>query len=44
MMRDLDAFCLIKVVALNGEDIEALRQREPISQASSPPTSMSAPN
>lgn len=32
-MRDLDAFCLTKVEALSGEDIQALRQREQISQA-----------
>jgi putative transcriptional regulator len=32
-MRDIDAFCLTKVEALSGEDIQALREREGISQA-----------
>jgi len=32
-MRDIEAFCLTKVEALSGKDIQALRQREGISQA-----------
>jgi len=32
-MRDIDAFCLTKVEALSGRDIQALREREGISQA-----------
>ncbi len=32
-MRDLDAFCLTKVDELSGEDIQALRARERVSQA-----------
>lgn len=32
-MRDLDAFCLTKVEALTGEEIQALRRREGVSQA-----------
>jgi len=32
-MRDLDAFCLTKVEELSGEDIQALRLRERVSQA-----------
>ena len=32
-MRDIEAFCLTKVEALSGEDIQALREREGISQA-----------
>ena len=32
-MRDIDAFCLTKVEALSGEEIQALRKREGISQA-----------
>ena len=32
-MRDLDAFCLTKVEELSGEDIQALRARERVSQA-----------
>ena len=32
-MRDLDAFCLTKVAALSGEEIQALRLRERVSQA-----------
>jgi putative transcriptional regulator len=32
-MRDLDAFCLTKVEELTGEEIQALREREHVSQA-----------
>ena len=32
-MRDLDAFCLTKVEELSGDDIQALRLRERVSQA-----------
>ena len=32
-MRDIEAFCLTKVEALSGEDIQALREREGLSQA-----------
>jgi putative transcriptional regulator len=32
-MRDIDAFCLTKVEALSGQEIQALRKREGISQA-----------
>ncbi|MCL2716931.1 MAG: helix-turn-helix domain-containing protein [Alphaproteobacteria bacterium] len=32
-MRDFDAFCLTKVETLSGEDIQALREREHVSQA-----------
>ena len=32
-MRDIEAFCLTKVEPLSGEDIQALREREGISQA-----------
>jgi len=32
-MRDLDAFCLTKVEQLTGEEIQALRERERVSQA-----------
>jgi putative transcriptional regulator len=32
-MRDIDAFCLTKVEPMSGEDIQALREREGISQA-----------
>jgi putative transcriptional regulator len=32
-MRDLNAFCLTKVEELSGEDIQALRLRERVSQA-----------
>jgi putative transcriptional regulator len=32
-MRDIEAFCLTKVEALSGDDIQALREREGISQA-----------
>lgn len=32
-MRDIDAFCLTKVEAMTGEEIQALREREGISQA-----------
>jgi putative transcriptional regulator len=32
-MRDIEAFCLTKVEALSGKDIQALREREGISQA-----------
>lgn len=32
-MRDIEAFCLAKVEALSGEHIQALRERERISQA-----------
>jgi putative transcriptional regulator len=32
-MRDIAAFCLTKVETLSGEDIQALREREGISQA-----------
>jgi putative transcriptional regulator len=32
-MRDIEAFCLTKVETLSGEDIQALREREGISQA-----------
>lgn len=32
-MRDLDAFCLTKVEELSGEEIQALRLREQVSQA-----------
>jgi len=32
-MRDLDAFSLTKVAALTGEEIQALREREHVSQA-----------
>jgi putative transcriptional regulator len=32
-MRDIEAFCLTKVEALSGEDIQALREREGVSQA-----------
>jgi putative transcriptional regulator len=32
-MRDIEAFCLTKVEALSGEDIQALREREGIRQA-----------
>ena len=32
-MRDIEAFCLTKVEALSGEDLQALREREGISQA-----------
>jgi len=32
-MPDIEAFCLTKVEALSGEDIQALREREGISQA-----------
>ena len=32
-MRDIEACCLTKVEALSGDDIQALREREGISQA-----------
>ena len=32
-MRDLDAFCLTKVEDVSAQEIQALRQREGISQA-----------
>jgi putative transcriptional regulator len=32
-LRDIEAFCLTKVEPLSGEDIQALREREGISQA-----------
>jgi len=32
-MRDLDAFCLTKVEVLTGAEIQALREREHVSQA-----------
>jgi putative transcriptional regulator len=32
-MRDLDAFCLTKVEALTAQEIQALREREHVSQA-----------
>lgn len=32
-MRDLDAFCLTKVEELSAEEIQALRERERVSQA-----------
>jgi putative transcriptional regulator len=32
-MRDLDAFCLTKVEEMTGEEIQALREREHVSQA-----------
>ncbi|MEA2754728.1 MAG: putative transcriptional regulator [Aliidongia sp.] len=32
-MRDLDAFCLTKVEDISAQEIQALRQREGISQA-----------
>ena len=32
-MRDIDAFCPTKVEPMSGEEIQALRQREGISQA-----------
>jgi putative transcriptional regulator len=32
-MRDIEAFCLTKVEPLSGEDIQALRAREGVSQA-----------
>jgi putative transcriptional regulator len=32
-MRDIDAFCLTKVEAMTGEEIQARREREGISQA-----------
>ena len=32
-MRDIDVFCLAKVQPMSGEDIQALRQREGVSQA-----------
>jgi putative transcriptional regulator len=32
-LRDIEAFCLTKVETLSGEDIQALREREGISQA-----------
>ena len=32
-MRDLDAFCLTEVETLTGEEIQALRRRERVSQA-----------
>ena len=32
-MRDIDAFCLTKVTALTGEEIQALRLREQVSQS-----------
>jgi len=32
-MRDIEAFCLTKVEAMSGEEIQALREREGISQA-----------
>ena len=32
-MRDIEAFCLTKVEALSGEDIQAVREREGINQA-----------
>jgi putative transcriptional regulator len=32
-MRDLDAFCLTKIEELTGEQIQALREREHVSQA-----------
>jgi putative transcriptional regulator len=32
-MRDLDAFCMTKVEKISGEDIQALRLRERVSQA-----------
>jgi putative transcriptional regulator len=32
-MRDIEAFCLTKVEALSGQDIQALREREGVSQA-----------
>jgi putative transcriptional regulator len=32
-MRDIEVFCLTKVEVLSGEDIQALREREGISQA-----------
>lgn len=32
-MRDIDAFCLTKIEPLSGADIQALREREGISQA-----------
>ena len=32
-MRDIEAFCLTKVEAISGREIQALRERERISQA-----------
>jgi putative transcriptional regulator len=32
-MREIDAFCLTKVEPMSGEDIQALREREGVSQA-----------
>jgi len=32
-LRDLDAFCLTEVETLTGEEIQALRRRERVSQA-----------
>jgi putative transcriptional regulator len=32
-MRDIAAFCLTKIESLTGEDIQALRRREGVSQA-----------
>jgi putative transcriptional regulator len=32
-MRDIEAFCLTKVEALSGHEIQALREREGVSQA-----------
>ena len=32
-MRDIDAFCLTRVEAMSGDEIQALREREGISQA-----------
>ncbi|MDR3439032.1 DNA-binding transcriptional regulator [Telmatospirillum sp.] len=32
-MRDLDAFCLTQVEKMTGEEIQALREREHVSQA-----------
>ena len=32
-MRDFDAFCLTKVEPMSGDDIQALREKEGVSQA-----------
>jgi putative transcriptional regulator len=32
-MRDIDAFCLTKIESMSGDEIQALREREGISQA-----------
>jgi putative transcriptional regulator len=32
-MRDIDAFCLTKIEPMSGEEIQALRRREGVSQA-----------